>query len=115
MRAPAVVLIGMLAATAVFLAVKHFQSKAKHPLAEEFERFIAKWNKVYASAKERESRFMIFVDNYEFVKQENAKGHKYTLAVNEFADLTADEFGKTYMGLAKPQKMWGELPYLGRH
>merc|ERR1711998_532221 len=42
-------------------------------------------------------------------------GHKYTLAINEFADMTADEFGAIYMGLAKPQKMWGELPYLGRH
>merc|ERR1711985_19367 len=47
--------------------------------------------------------------------QENAKGNKYTLAVTEFADMTADDFGATYMGLAKPEKMWGELPYLGSH
>merc|ERR1719191_1739141 len=29
--------------------------------------------------------------------------------------MTVDEFGKSYFGLAKPTKMWGDLPYLGRH
>merc|ERR1711977_487858 len=47
--------------------------------------------------------------------QENAKGHKYTLAMNEFADLTADEFGAMYMGLAKPKKLWGSLESGGTH
>merc|ERR1711881_679356 len=35
--------------------------------------------------------------------------------MNEFADLTADEFGATHMGLLKPKTMWGDLPYLGQH
>merc|ERR1711974_196307 len=38
-----------------------------------------------------------------------------TLGVNQFADLTADEFAATYMGLKKPTDLYGDLPYLGRH
>merc|ERR550514_2444003 len=38
----------------------------------------------------------------------------YTLGVNQFADLTTDEFAAQYTGLKKPEKMWGDLPYLGR-
>merc|ERR1712232_1138974 len=45
----------------------------------------------------------------------NSKGLSYTLGVNQFADLTADEFTATYMGLKKPTAPYGELPYLGRH
>merc|ERR1719160_2319716 len=111
MRWPAVVLFSVLAVTGTYFAVKHF---TKDPLADEFKRFIAKWGKSY-TAEERESRFAAFKDNYAFVMAENAKGHKYKLAVNEFADMTADEFGATHMGISKPDKIWGELPYLGQH
>merc|ERR1712125_133498 len=34
--------------------------------------------------------------------------------VNQFADLSADEFASQYTGLRKPEKVWGDLPYLGR-
>jgi len=114
MRWPAVVLFSVLAATGTYFAVKHLTPQAKDPLADEFERFIAKWGKSY-TAEERESRFAAFKDNYAFVMAENAKGHKYKLAVNEFADMTVDEFGATHFGQKKPEKMWGDLPYLGQH
>jgi len=93
----------------------HKIKSTTNPVEAEFERWIAKWNKKY-TPEELESRFAIFKDNFEFVMEENAKGHKYTLSyMNEFADMTADEFGKSYFGLAKPTKMWGDLPYLGQH
>jgi cathepsin L len=38
----------------------------------------------------------------------------YTLGVNQFADLTADEFATQYTGLKKPEQVWGDLAYLGR-
>jgi len=117
-RLAAVVLFGVLAATATYLVVKHFHTKAEEPnqIEAEFERFIAKWNKVYTTKREQETRFANFADNYAFVMEENAKGHKFTLTfMNEFADMTADEFGATHMGLSKPKKMWGDLPYLGQH
>merc|ERR1719359_756894 len=60
-------------------------------------------------------RFAIYADNFAFVNAENAKGHKYKLTMNEFADMTADEFGESHMGISKPEKIWGDLPYLGQH
>jgi len=114
MRATAAVLLSVLAVTGTFFAIQHLRSKFEDPLAAEFEQFIAKWGKTY-SKEERESRFEIFKDNYAFVMAENSKGHKYKLAVNEFADMTADEFGATHFGQKKPEKMWGDLPYLGQH
>merc|ERR1719240_922838 len=113
MRWPAVLLIAVFAATATLLAVKRLMM-TKDPLAAEFERFMADWNKVYTE-EERDFRFATFKDNFAFVMAENAKGHKYKLAVNEFADMTADEFGSTHFGQKKPEKMWGDLPYLGQH
>jgi len=114
MHWPAVVLLTVLGATATYIAFNQLKPKTEDPLEAEFKRFIAKWGKSYTK-EERESRFVTFKDNYAFVNAENAKGHKYTLAVNEFADMTADEFGATHMNLWKPKKMWGDLPYLGRH
>jgi len=114
MHWPAFVLGVVLVATGLYVAVKNLNTKTNDALEAEFEHFIAKWGKSYTK-EERESRFATFKDNYAFVMAENAKGHKYTLAVNEFADMTADEFGATHMSLWKPEKMWGDLPYLGQH
>merc|ERR1712083_993986 len=54
-------------------------------------------------------------DNVDLILDSNSKGLSYTLGVNQFADLTADEFAATYMGLKKPTDLYGDLPYLGRH
>jgi len=104
-------LLAVLGGTALLCAKYHLSA---HPLEEEFERFIQKWDKKY-SVEEKAKRFLIFADNFAFVMAENAKNHKYKLAVNEFADMTADEFGASHFGVSKPEKMWGDLPYLGQH
>merc|ERR1719450_1660916 len=41
--------------------------------------------------------------------------HSFKLGVTRFADLTADEFGNSHFGIAKPAEMWGSLPNLGEH
>merc|ERR1712232_579233 len=64
---------------------------------------------------EEEKRFNIFKTNVDLIQDSNSKGLSYTLGVNQFADLTADEFAATYMGLKKPTDLYGDLPYLGRY
>jgi len=68
---------------------------AKDDYTSEFNQFIAKYNKHYV-AGERALRFKIFSDNMQFIEQHNAKHAKglstYTVGVNQYADLTADEF-----------------------
>jgi len=80
----------------------------------EFKQFVTKFEKTYEDLESR-VRFEIFVENYRFIKSENAKGLSYTLGINEFADMTSDEFARTHMGLAKKSTPWGRLPNLGMH
>merc|ERR1712232_1254361 len=78
-------------------------------------RFKNDFGKWYNGVDEEQKRFEIFKDNVDLILDSNSKGLSYTLGVNQFADLTADEFTATYMGLKKPTAPYGELPYLGRH
>jgi C1A family cysteine protease len=41
--------------------------------------------------------------------------HSFRLGINEFADLTGDEFAASRSGLRKPKEIWGSLPWLGTH
>lgn len=63
---------------------------------------------------EESTRFNIFKANVDIIQAVNNKNVSYTLGVNQFADLNADEFAAQYTGLKKPEKIWGDLPYLGR-
>lgn len=51
----------------------------------------------YLSALEHNYRKDIFQANIEYIKEHNAKGLSYTLGVNQFADLTNDEWKETYL------------------
>jgi len=44
-------------------------------------------------------RFATFKDNFLKIEAHNAGTHSYSMALNEFADLTADEFKSMYYGL----------------
>lgn len=58
----------------------------------EFKEFIRKHDKSYQTDKEYTLRLDIFRRNVAFINEHNAKGLSWTLAVNEFADLTYEEF-----------------------
>merc|ERR1712224_312242 len=60
-------------------------------------------------------RLAAFAENYMYIEAENAKGHSYELGINEFADMTSDEFALTHLGLTPPENLWGDLPHLGTH
>jgi C1A family cysteine protease len=40
-------------------------------------------------------KYKVFKDNLKFIKDENSKGHEYQLGLNQFSDLTNDEYRKT--------------------
>merc|ERR1712084_294 len=70
--------------------------------------------KTYSSAVEEEQRFEIFKVNVDYINSMNSK-NKFRLGVTPFADMTADEFGASHFGIAKPDASWGSLPNLGNH
>jgi len=80
-----------------------------------FEQFKKDFGRTYNGA-EAAARFAAFAANYDFIQAENARGHSYTLGVNEFADLTREEFAETRLGLVPGARgPWGGLPHLGTH
>jgi len=45
------------------------------------------------------ARLNTFYDNYKLIEQHNRKGASYTLAINQFMDLTHEEFARTHLNL----------------
>lgn len=69
----------------------------------EFEQFKRQYNKVY-TISEQANRFEIFESNLNMIKEHNKSGKTFALAMNQFGDLTAEE----YSALLSPM---GEMEY----
>jgi len=80
-----------------------------------FDNFKGKFGKFYNGIDDEAKRFEVFKANVDLIQDTNAQALSYTLGVNQFTDLTAQEFAATYTGLKKPAALWGDLPYLGMH
>ena len=63
-----------------------------------FKAFLDVYGKAYAPGQFAE-RLAVFRANVDFIAQHNSQNAGYELGVNQFADLTFDEFSKTHMGL----------------
>jgi len=77
---------------------------------QEWELFKAKYERNYLSTPEHDNRKTVFVNNLRLIQKHNAEHalglHTFTLGVNQFADLTSDEFVKTYNGF-RPEMFKG--------
>ncbi|KAI6673070.1 hypothetical protein NL676_000976 [Syzygium grande] len=63
------------------------------PVYEMHEQWMARYGRVYKNIEERQSRFEIFKSNVQWIESFNrASGKPYKLGVNQFADLTNEEF-----------------------
>lgn len=63
-----------------------------------FHQYTKEFNKVYDNLETFKYRFKIFIDNLYFIKSFNDKNDSsYILGVNEYADLSHDEFVDTYL------------------
>jgi C1A family cysteine protease len=75
---------------------------------EQFVSFQTKFNKNYANLQELEQRFAIFVSNLELIYNHNLGNETFTMGINQFADLTAEEFKTQYTGgLTKQDNIYG--------
>ncbi|KAK1554404.1 hypothetical protein Q3G72_011613 [Acer saccharum] len=68
-----------------------------------FEQWLSKFEKAYESLEEKLKRFEIFKDNLLHIDETNKKVENYWLGLNEFADLSHEEFKKMYLGLTIDQ------------
>jgi len=62
-----------------------------------FTRFVAEHNKQYIS-NEFFNRYNIFKSNVDYIRSENQKNHSYELGMNQFGDLTQNEFKTQIVG-----------------
>jgi C1A family cysteine protease len=88
----AIVLISL-----IVLSTASFLDHAEHIV--EFAKFVEKHGKSYSSVKETMERFSTFVENHEMILKHNSEGHSWKLGINEFADMTWEEFSSTRLGL----------------
>ncbi|CAE8690788.1 unnamed protein product, partial [Polarella glacialis] len=83
-------------------------------LRKDFDKFVVDFGKDYDAA-DREVRFAAFVENMKYIEDENKKGKSYKVGLNEFSDMTPDEFSMTHFGLLESKPRWGKLQSLGTH
>ncbi|KAL9238070.1 hypothetical protein vseg_012546 [Gypsophila vaccaria] len=70
-----------------------------------FEAWTERHGKMYHSIEEKLHRFEVFRDNLEHIDETNKKVSNYWLGLNEFADMTHEEFKQKYLGLKSgPQR-----------
>ncbi|KAM7277081.1 hypothetical protein ACFE04_018947 [Oxalis oulophora] len=63
-----------------------------------FTRFARRYGKIYESEEEIKLRFRIFNQNLDLIRSTNRKRLSYKLGVNQFADMSWEEFRKHRLG-----------------
>ncbi|KAG8384343.1 hypothetical protein BUALT_Bualt04G0108300 [Buddleja alternifolia] len=63
-----------------------------------YEWWLAKHGKVYNGLGEKDKRFEIFKDNLKFIDEHNSKNRTYKVRLNQFADLSNEEYESMYLG-----------------
>jgi len=87
----------ILATTAILATVSfmNLSSDSHHDDLSKFSMFKQKYQKSYASPQENAYRFKVFQDNLTVIA--NHKNPSYTVGINQFADLTFEEFSNQYL------------------
>jgi xylem cysteine proteinase len=70
---------------------------------------VQRYNKKYEGADEFFKRFHIFRENLQYIQSENNKNHSHTLGLNEFADMTREEFFSAFTGLLNAPRANGAV------
>ncbi|XP_038705865.1 cysteine protease XCP1 [Tripterygium wilfordii] len=103
-----VVLLAFSASIFIYSAIAHDFSivgyspehlNAMDKLNELFESWMSKHGKSYRCVEEKLHRFGIFMDNLKHIDTRNKQVSSYWLGLNEFADLSHEEFKNKYLGL----------------
>ena len=68
-----------------------------HYVINAFEGFKTKFNREYETPVEHERRLRVFYENLRFIEDFYRSGdHPYDLGINEFADMSHEEFEAKY-------------------
>jgi Cathepsin propeptide inhibitor domain (I29) len=78
-----------------------------------FLHFLARYGKTYASKSVVSSRFDIFSRNYDRIQEHNSlSGERFQMGINQFSDMTEEEFSQRLGGVKKPVGKKSSRPVL---
>ncbi|XP_058724246.1 senescence-specific cysteine protease SAG12-like [Vicia villosa] len=84
-------------------------SKTLHEssIVEAHQQWMIKYGRTYPNNFEMEKRLQIFKENLEYIEKFNKVGNKsYTLGLNQFSDLTSEEFLASYTRNKVPSQLF---------
>ena len=74
-------------------------SSSESSIAIAHKKWMVKYGRVYLNQTEKNKRFNIFKQNFEYINSFNsAQNSSYQLGLNQFADLTEEEFLASHIG-----------------
>ena len=73
-------------------------------ILQSFSAWSSKHQRAYGSPAEKMYRLGIFYKNYEMIKEHNQSGASYTMELNQFADMTPEEFKTKMLGFRFTEK-----------
>nr|BAW35427.1 cysteine protease [Drosera adelae] len=96
----------LLFAILLCIGLSSFQSSAishEPSMVKRHEEWMVQHRRTYKDNVEKERRFQIFQKNVNLIEAHNKKNKSYSLSVNQFADLTDEEFEKMYASAKVPE------------
>ncbi|RXH82127.1 hypothetical protein DVH24_036468 [Malus domestica] len=88
-----VLILAFRSAQAPSSSVVSVEGENSKSMSERFEGWMAEYGRVYKDEQEKEMRFKIFKSTVEYIEASNKiEGRRYTAGLNDFADLTHEEF-----------------------
>jgi len=82
--------------SAALLMAPSDEAQINREVLSQWKNFKMSFNKKYSSAQEEAYRMQVFMDAVKFISEN--QGDTYTLGINQFADITNEEFRSTYLG-----------------
>ncbi|KAI5447812.1 hypothetical protein KIW84_015312 [Lathyrus oleraceus] len=76
-------------------------------VVEAHQQWMIEYGRTYTNSYEMEKRFQIFKNNLEYIENFNNAGNKsYSLGLNQFSDLTTEEFMASYTRNKVPSQLF---------
>ena len=86
-------ILGCLCLCSLVLAARELSDDLS--MVARHDSWMVQYSRLYKDATEKAQRFEVFKDNVGFIESFNAENRKFYLGINQFTDLTNEEFKAT--------------------
>jgi KDEL-tailed cysteine endopeptidase len=94
------------------LAASTLALRTEVEMSNVFEDWLESNPRPYSNdANEKMARYEIFKSNLQFIDEKNAEQTSYTLALNQFSDLTNEEFKSKHLGFRPSETAQESTPF----